>query len=234
MKRPVQEPTPTGRKSVPDGIEYEHPAFAQIQASRVSGGHPVLYDSDLKHHGYIVVRIAKSTLTRGLSRDWHHGSITPWIEVAMSEAQWATFVSSLNIGTGVPCTLQWKDGETIPALPPRPIGDEFNADMEERLRKPIDTLASTIKAIEAMDLPVGKKTALLNLVKSAKQNLQSNVPFVAESFKEHMEESVEKAKAEVHGHVQRIIQRAGLKHLGADPVKLAITGPTSNDEESTS
>ena len=231
MARRIEEPTvEEGTLPGKEGTRYTHPAYAQIQAARVNGGNPVLYDSDLKHQGYIVVRITRSVMERGLSRDWHFGDLVPYIEVAMSEAQWATFVSSLNMGTGIPCTLQHKDGQTIPGIPPRPIGDEFHLDMKERLRKPIDKIAATMKEVEAMDLPAKKKQAILATLASAKQDLASNVPFVAESFKEHMEESVEKAKAEVHGHVQRVITRAGLKHLGADPVALAITGPKQEED----
>lgn len=54
MKRPVQEPTPTGRKGVPEGTEYEHPAYAQIQASRAG----------LKHLGADPVKLAISGPTK--------------------------------------------------------------------------------------------------------------------------------------------------------------------------
>ena len=72
-----------------------HPSFAEIQVSRING-HKVLYSSDFNSHNYIALRIHKSEMIRDLSHDWHHER-EQYIEVAMSEAQWATLVSSCPI-----------------------------------------------------------------------------------------------------------------------------------------
>ena len=56
------------------------------------------------------------------------------IEVAMSEAQWATFVSSLNQGSGVQCTLDYsmQDG-SIPAIAaPKDRRTQFSQELQER------------------------------------------------------------------------------------------------------
>ena len=39
--------------------------------------------------------------------------------------------------------------------------------------------------------------------------LSSNLPFVADSFDEHVEEKIEKAKQEVHGYMNGVLTRAG-------------------------
>ena len=71
MVRPIEEP----RAELDDTFgnkrtTYSHPAFGQIEVSRVQGGNGTLYGSDFRHHGYVVVRIAHSTMQRDLSRDW--------------------------------------------------------------------------------------------------------------------------------------------------------------------
>ena len=53
-------------------------------------------------------------MIRDLSHDWHHER-EQYIEVAMSEAQWATLVSSLN-STAIPCTLTYLMGKCIDRL----------------------------------------------------------------------------------------------------------------------
>jgi hypothetical protein len=50
----------------------------------------------------------------------------------------------------------------------------------------------------------------------------SNASFVAKSFGEHMEETVEKAKAEVHGYMTHVIQRAGLEAITGGQLPLQI------------
>jgi len=102
-----QEPTIEVKKGPGNADEAveQHPAYAQIGANRVSGG-AYLYGSDFKHQHYITIQIHDSELHRQLSGDRAH-SKRRLIEIAMSEAQWATFVSSLNQGGGVQCTLEF-------------------------------------------------------------------------------------------------------------------------------
>ena len=80
---------------------YSHPAYAQIRASRVSGS-TNLYASDFNHSHFMTVTISKSEHHRHLSNDWYHekGQL---IEIAMSESQWAHFISSANVGSGSQC-----------------------------------------------------------------------------------------------------------------------------------
>jgi hypothetical protein len=98
-----------------DDACYTHPAYAQISASNVSGG-AYLYGSDFKHHNYVVIRIKRSEMSRNLSNDWPFAR-EELIEVAVSESQWATFVSSMNRGEGVQCTLQSVQGKSVPQIP---------------------------------------------------------------------------------------------------------------------
>lgn len=87
-----------------------HPAYGMILAARVQGG-ARLAGSDFKHQSYIAIEVRHAHLSRSLSNDRWHGD-KHIIRLSLSEAQWATFVSSMNVGFGVPCTLKWteKDG----------------------------------------------------------------------------------------------------------------------------
>jgi hypothetical protein len=100
MKPAIEDPVsaPTRGPGGMDEMTTTHPAFGQIGASRVSG-HIQLYDSDFHHNAYMTISIRRSELHRSLNRDWHYGR-DELIEVALSEAQWATFVSAPNIGSG--------------------------------------------------------------------------------------------------------------------------------------
>lgn len=196
---------------------HTHPAFAMIGASRVqSTGYP-LNGSDFMHGNFIVLKINRSEMTRGLSQDRHFAKQT-LVEVALSEAQWATMISSLNIGDGVPCTLQWIQGEgQVPQLPkPRGESKEFVNDIRQTVQASIDELTAVME--ENPRLP--KK--VLHRLKMARQGLQSNIPYVVRTFGEHAEDTVEKAKTEIEAYMHGRIQRAGLEALGGsvDPIML--------------
>ena len=155
--RPIEEP----RAELDDTFgnkrtTYSHPAFGQIGVSRVQGGNGTLYGSDFRHHGYVVVRIAHSTMQRDLSRDWYHAG-KQIIEVALSESQWATMVSSLNMGEGVPCTIESLHGKLVPAITPRDETDEFKNDMRQGVQKPLRALQRLREELQANTAGLSQK-----------------------------------------------------------------------------
>lgn len=213
--RVVEAPVTVGDEDSLHGSRTTHPAFAQISACRVSGN-TALYDSDFRHNHYMTITIKRSEMRRNLNRDWHFGR-EELIEVALSESQWATFVSSLNMGDGVPCTLQRLDREMIPGLPdPESRTEQFKDEMQKDLEKVIGKVKGTIARIDEMGLPKGKAATLKQTFESVLQDLQSNMPFVAKQFDKHMEGTVEAAKQEVHGYMTGVLQRAGLEAISAN------------------
>ena len=207
------------------GDTYTHPAFAQIRASRCSGG-AYLYGSDFQHQHYITVRISGSVLKRNLSNEWHFDR-KEMIEVALSEAQWATFVSSLNVGGGVPCTLQHLNGQPVPQLkPPTKTTEKFSADIKAVMKEAQDDLNKIAESL--MDGNIGKTKAkeLHKSLQLIAARLTGSTGFVADQFDEHMEQTVEKAKVEVNAYVVGMVQKAGLDALGVkhEPISLEYKG----------
>jgi hypothetical protein len=203
----VQEPKLV-EKDRTHGDTYEHPAFGQIRVNRVSG-RAHLFGSDFTHQHYVIVEIETCQLVRSLNRDRYHGD-KPLIRVAMSEAQWAAFVSSMG-RQGAPCTIERRGFESIPELPaPVARPEQFSGEMRGKLAKVVERLKSA--AANAKTVSHRKE------IEGAIMELTSNVDFIAESFDEHMEGTVEAAKAEVHGYINHTIERAGLQALtGGQP-----------------
>lgn len=124
----------------------------------------------------------------------------------------------MNIGDGVPCTLRHLQGETIPELPPpEDRSKQFAGEIDEHCKDSIRSLRKLIEKIDDMKLPKGKSAELKSVLGKAIQQLQSNLPFIAESFGKHTEKTVEKAKQEIHGYMLGVITRSGLAALGAKP-----------------
>lgn len=224
MARPIEEPViETYDQDRRHETKTTHPAFAQIGAFRTSGGNTALFGSDFNHNAYMTIRIGPSALHRTLSRDWHHGERLPYIEVALSEAQWATFVSAPNVGDGVPCTLQSLNGKTIPGLPdPTNRSDQFREEVKAKLDKSVQKVVDTIAKIDGLGLPKGKAAAAKEGLNSLLTELNANLPFVAKMFEEHMEDTVEAAKQEVHGYMTHVLQRAGIEAITGGQLPLQI------------
>lgn len=229
MARPVEDPVETIDPKDSGRSRITHPAFAVIGASRVSGM-TALHGSDFLHQNYVTVTISTAEVDRHLSNDWTHGK-RELIEVAMSEAQWATFVSSMNIGSGVPCTLQHVlvAGQITPRLPDPPDRRErFAAEMADNNVQALKSLGDLEAMIDELKLSGVAKGKLMAKVNHARREIGSSSKFVADQFDEHMESTVEKAKIEVNAYAIRKLNALGMEAIGLDaPITLGLT----HDEE---
>ena len=234
-----QEPTVEVKKgpgSADETIE-RHPAYAQIGASRVSGG-AYLYGSDFRHQHYITIQIHDSELHRQLSGDRAHSN-RRLIEIAMSEAQWATFVSSLNQGGGVQCTLEFtpEAGLVPPIAQPKDRKLQFSREMGERFDMVKQALKALAALVDGSPLSGKKKEALKGQLRIAEMNLEPNMEFVAERFDEHMERTVEKAKSEVNAYAQHTLgdlaQMALKGGEGSEPLLLEAATEDETEDERT-
>lgn len=218
--RPIQEPTVTTERG--PGIPREvtrHPAFGQISAHRVQGA-ANLYGSDFTHHNFVQIEIMHSELNRDLSTDWHFAR-KQIVQLAVSEAQWATFVSSLNVGGGVPCTLEYLPGEAVPRLPERKSYHLYSDEAAGKVDSAVKALERLRAKIvdESSKLPKRAQAELLEPIDKAIRELSSNMTFVKKQFDEHVEGMVEKAKVEVNAYATNLMMRAGVAALqgGAEP-----------------
>lgn len=64
----------------------------------------------------------------------------------------------------------------------------------------------------------------------ARRALDDSLPFVATRFAEHMEETVEKAKVEVHSYIAASIHRAGLAAIAAPMAGGPLALPNASGE----
>jgi hypothetical protein len=220
MAREYQYPT----KEIEGDREIErHPAFAQIRASRVSGG-AVLYGSDFQHQNYVTISIARSEMHRNLSEDAPYSNIAGFVEVSLSEAQWATFVSSMNVGMGVPATLTRLNGELVPGIertPPR--RHKFKEEADAKTAE-VETHLDELQAlIEGSKLSQADKKAMLNKLMFARRGLGSSIQFILDRFAEYMEHTVEKARSEIIATAQAVLVKTGIsKLMGKNPKVLGI------------
>lgn len=224
----VPEERSSGRN---EGVVRSHPAFGCIGASRgqYGGGGTRLYGTDLKHQTTITIRIQTSEEELSLHRAWRSGR-KHLIEVELSEAQWASFVSSLNVGEGVPCTLRRRENEPqIVGIADAPLKEKVSEDISK-------TIASHMtKLNEAMQLVNDMKEGKVGLTKKVVNELWSlmlqgveYVPgameFAAKSLEEHFEKVGTEVRAEIEAHIQVMAMR-GLIERNMAP---SIAGPSDD------
>src|SRR5690348_7418858 len=93
-----------------------HPSFGQIQFTRTNGN-ARFYGSELNQAHYVEMTVHPSEVERELSRDWFYTEGAPLIKVRLSQNQFAELITSLNMGSGVPCTVgkarMWVDKEIL-------------------------------------------------------------------------------------------------------------------------
>lgn len=232
MSRPVQATKleRTLGAATHDSVET-HPAFGIIGASRVSG-RAVLFGSDFEHQHFLIIRISRAVLHRGLSNDWHHAR-EELIEVALSEAQWATFVSTLNVGDGVPCTLDAVAGEQMPGIQaPTARHEQFKQEANEAIIECTAAMKDALDLLAEMGGGEKSKTGkVAERVRWAQRSLTDALPWVAQQFGEHMEAVTEKAKVEISAYMHATIARAGLRALGAESPPIAFPQQKKEGDE---
>lgn len=222
----------TRKLSEPTLDEYgaeRHPAFGYISATRsqYGGGAAVLFDSDIQHHETITIQVMPAARRREIGRDWTFGDTTPLVEVEMSLAQWASFVSSLNTA-GVPCTLRRTESDhEVDALPYAPRLAESFKYTREAADRMLDEIKEKFEAVKAK--PTKANIWALEI---AIQNSTPNVTYATKTLVEHTENVVNRARADIEGMV---LQHAQQLQLGAGEVLGLSAGafelPAANDTE---
>lgn len=217
--RETQDPTITIESGPMKGERITHPSFAQIAVSRRQG-HAALYDSEFTHQNTVSVTIRGSHLIRSLSRNWHMAQ-DDLIEVEMSESQWATFVSSSNSGSGVPCTLRRDHGKPVPGLN-QPIYDreKFKIEFDEKMKDAFARLESLENMLNEAKLSNKARDEIAKQIDSVRCSFTSSMPFIADQFNEHMESTVERAKTEINAFTTQALIDAGRQNLNNGLVSL--------------
>ena len=212
-----------------------HPSYATIHVSRPQGGGTSLFMSPFTHQHYMTVSIRRAYRRRSLSNDWVFGEGAELIEVAMSEAQWAKFVSSAGMGGGTPCTMMRLGGSLVQECPQQADLHRFHDDVKTRMDKAAEGLTKAVERAEALlaskSATKAERAAVLAEISKVKSQLTDGLPFVAKQLQERMEHIVTEGKVEIDAYVNKTIQNAGLAHLndGKAPVSLNL-GPGKNKD----
>lgn len=214
---PPREATPE-RETLDAGTSHErvretHPAYGMIQACRITGGMGQLHGSAFETGGCVRIRVSTGHVDRSLSNYWHR-SDAELVEVDLSEAQWGTFTSSLNVGDGHPCTLRRVLGVDLP----RVVGRRHEREVvEEEFRKMTAAVVEKVdaqralaeKALAHKSVPKAVRESVLATFEAFRRYLTDSLPFVVDQFGEAAERTTQEAMSELAARVTTMAQQFG-------------------------
>lgn len=224
-----QKPVKNDKGSIM-GVVYNHPAFGCITLHRVStsGGGSRLFGTDFGHRHFMKLVVHHAEQMRSSTYE-RHFETKQIIEFYMSEAQWATFISSVNFGSGVPCTLGMLGSERVPDIEPDSAREErFSEGLTDRLADAQAVLKEVLT-----DINNGKmgKTNLRDKVQRALMQIGVNTEYTQEMLDEYISKKIEAAKVEIHAYATYAIHSAGIASLNkGDPI-LSLEDKSSDQSD---
>lgn len=203
-----------------DREQTTHPSFGQISFSRIQSLGTDFYGSELKQNNYIQLTVLHSEIDRDLSSDRYFGGDrgNQVLKLRMSCGQFSELVTSMNMGDGVPCTLEVIDGKRVEELPVQESRKEFvHRKFKDRMKQfssgLIESNKEAKKIIAKKTLSANDQKTLENIIRMAIQEISSNIPFFAEMFQETADKVVNEAKLEVENAIMHKITTLGLTEL---------------------
>jgi hypothetical protein len=188
---------------------------------------------DYPQEHYIEVTISLADLTRQYSNDYVFAR-DRLVTIALSEVQWARMISSLNT-EGVPCTMvnyykPTPENFVRPTMPDEHVGKAHT--FKKEIQKTAGEAASKVdEAMALLDAMLSEGTmkkadakVVREKLRSARQDLASNLPFVVEQAEEAIEKSIESGKAEISAHIDFALLKLGERALG-DKMADALVSP---------
>ena len=208
----------------------EHPSFGMLQFNHAYGSSAhALFGSSIKHSNVITLKITQGKMSRGLSNNWLFGGKS-YIEAEMSYSQFAEAISSFGMGSGVPITLKYVNGERIEDCPFYSTIEKFQEEFKERQDSAADVLKNGIKTARKLlseKKSFGKKDIeeLLGILEHAGREQGGNATFIYDQFNRQIEKTVTEAKGEVEAFVQNKLHAVAMDALKNGNIISKIEAP---------
>ena len=205
------------RKNVINETPETHESFGLLSIARVTGTPRPLFGSTIEHGDTIRLTISEGKVHRDYQKNRYIDG-KQFIEVEMSQSQFAEAITTLNVGCGVPVTL--KDVMGVRKANPPSVDfkerakNELKSEMGE-LNERIEELSKDAKEIlnSKGNIKADDKKKLLQDLMFLAQEVRSNIPFAHECFQNAVEETVTHAKSEVDACLTSMREKLGQQVL---------------------
>lgn len=200
---------------MPFGEKKIHPCYGKVRVSKFQG-QSNFFGSNVTHDGGITISISTASIERSLSTNWIHADKN-LIEVKLSPLQFAELITSSMNTEGVPCTIKSDHNGRIEQ-------DDFSDDVEhfkneynEKVRGQISGMEEALQLVDdGLAAKSVKKSDLKTIrghLAKLQQDIVSNMPFVKDCFKEHIDRTILEAKTSVEHFIESRVVSLGLESL---------------------
>lgn len=199
----------------------EHPSFGMIGFSRCTGNPGRLFGSPLRtHESFVTLRLSHGTRIHDLGSDRFYGPMHGDIlEVILSAGQFSELLTTMNIGSGVPCTITRIEGKAIPKPPEdqemevEKVRKGFKKDMKGVVEQIKADKAELATLLEKKTLSKADRERIMWIVSRVEMHVESNAPFMLSQFEEASEKVVKHAKAEIDSFITNNVVAEGLRAI---------------------
>lgn len=209
-------------------------SWGMIGASKVTGGGNNFFNSDIETRTFIEITLMSAQKARDLKQDWIMGDKVLF-KVKMTPIQWVNFLTCMNEGDGVPCTIEYtKEEGHIPFKPEKPRLDIIYEEHEAVVNSSLDSLNDLEEAIKGLSSKISKKAydELLSKISAAKFVLtDKGLDFARTQAKKELNSMVNQAKANITAYTEMKIRDLGIEALRTQLPKLLDVVLTDKEDD---
>jgi hypothetical protein len=179
-----------------------------------------LFDSSFEHQHFITLSIRRAEKHTDGANDFIFGK-EEYIEVWMSETQFARAITSMNIGSGTPCTLARFNNKSVPQPKSEDCLEAHDEMVEKKLNKALAAQEELAEKIRTWRQNKHRPTLtelddMADTMQWQADNFAANMGYYAACFEKHAERIVDEAKTELEVHALQTAGRLGLNQNEMD------------------
>ena len=212
----------------------EHESYGMAGFHRTTSNVGVaLYGSSIKHHHIVSLVISTSRIKREPGYTMYLGR-DELIRVDFSPTQYTDLITSMNMGSGVPCTITRFNGKGIEECPFEDQRETYRTEFKQMCTnfgesRTKENLAKLQQILEKKTISQTDRKTIMEMVTSCLSTIINGLPFLHSQFDEAMDKSINEAKGEIEAFVNERVTSLGIKSINNLP---ELPG-AKNDSETT-
>ena len=183
-------------------IALTHPSFAIVTAARCSGQESHLFGSATPGYNHVCIEVSEASTEFNPQlgiQSYHAGKRV--LSLKMSRLQFAELVTGVSGGEGIPCTIDWRNGERI-APPPvissvlEQIETDFRDDMDAVIHSKCDDLLDKARELRTkINVNKGDRDEFVKLAETLVAQIATASPYALHRFSAAVERMTAELKA---------------------------------------